>query len=109
MTYFTDTNVAVSAQPSRIAAFFDAIALKARQRKAYRQTFNELCTMTSRDLADENHDAEREFYVHLMAKGVIVPGIHLFFLSTAHTPEDVDAVADAFCASLQDVREDGLI
>ena len=64
---------------------------------------------TSRDLADENHDAEREFYVHLMAKGVIVPGIHLFFLSTAHTPEDVDAVADAFCASLQDVREDGLI
>jgi glutamate-1-semialdehyde 2,1-aminomutase len=64
---------------------------------------------TSRDLADENHDAEREFYVHLMARGVIVPGIHLFFLSTAHTLEDVDAVADAFCASLQDVREDGLI
>lgn len=52
MTYFTDTNAAVSAQPSRIAAFFDAIALKMRQRKAYRQTYNELCTMTSRDLAD---------------------------------------------------------
>jgi uncharacterized protein YjiS (DUF1127 family) len=52
MTYFTDTNVAVSAQPSRIAAFFDAISLKLRQRKVYNQTFNELCTMTSRDLAD---------------------------------------------------------
>jgi uncharacterized protein YjiS (DUF1127 family) len=52
MAYFTDTNVAVSAQPSRIAAFFDAAALKLRQRKVYRQTFNELCTMTSRDLAD---------------------------------------------------------
>ncbi|MEH6740679.1 MAG: DUF1127 domain-containing protein [Sulfitobacter sp.] len=52
MTYFTDTNVAVSAQPSRIAAFFDAIALKMRQRKVYNQTFNELSTMTSRDLAD---------------------------------------------------------
>lgn len=52
MTYFTDANVAVSAQPSRIAAFFDAIALKMRQRKAYRQTYNELCTMTARDLAD---------------------------------------------------------
>lgn len=50
MTYFTDTNV--SAQPSRIAAFFDAIAIKMRQRKAYRQTYNELCTMTARDLAD---------------------------------------------------------
>lgn len=52
MAYFTDTNVAVSAQPSRIAAFFDAIALKMRQRNAYRKTFDELCTMTSRDLAD---------------------------------------------------------
>jgi uncharacterized protein YjiS (DUF1127 family) len=52
MTFFTDTTVAVSAQPSRIAAFFDAIALKMRQRKAYRQTYNELCTMTARDLAD---------------------------------------------------------
>ena len=52
MTYFTDTNAAVSTQPSRIAAFFDAIALKMRQRKAHRQTYNELCTMTARDLAD---------------------------------------------------------
>jgi uncharacterized protein YjiS (DUF1127 family) len=52
MTYFTDTNVAVSTQPRRIAAFFDAIALKMRQRKVFNQTFNELSTMTSRDLAD---------------------------------------------------------
>ncbi|WP_299023896.1 DUF1127 domain-containing protein [uncultured Sulfitobacter sp.] len=52
MTYFNDTNVAVSSQPSRIAALFDAIGLKLRQRKVYRQTFNELCTMTARDLAD---------------------------------------------------------
>jgi uncharacterized protein YjiS (DUF1127 family) len=52
MTYFTDTRTTASAQPSRIAAFFDAIALKMRQRKAYRTTYNELCTMTSRDLAD---------------------------------------------------------
>ncbi len=52
MTYFTDTNVAVSTQPSRIAALFNAIAVKMRQRKAYRQTYNELCTMTSRDLTD---------------------------------------------------------
>ncbi|MDC0136238.1 DUF1127 domain-containing protein [Sulfitobacter sp.] len=52
MTYFTDTNAAVSTQPSRIAAFFDALALKMRQRKAYRQSYNELCTMTARDLAD---------------------------------------------------------
>ena len=52
MAYFTDTNAAIAANPSRIAAFFDAIALKLRQRKAYRQTLNELFTMTARDLAD---------------------------------------------------------
>lgn len=52
MAYFTDTNAAVAAQPSRTAAFFDAIALKIRQRKVYRKTFDELCTMTQRDLAD---------------------------------------------------------
>lgn len=52
MTYFTDTNTAVSAQPSRIAAILETVALKMRQRKAYRRTYNELCTMTERDLAD---------------------------------------------------------
>jgi uncharacterized protein YjiS (DUF1127 family) len=52
MTYITETNVSISAQPSRIAAFFDALTLKMRQRKMYRQTYNELCSMTSRDLTD---------------------------------------------------------
>lgn len=52
MSYLTQTNTAIIAGPSRIAAFFDAIALKLRQRKVYRQTYNELCTMTARDLAD---------------------------------------------------------
>jgi len=52
MAYVTNTGAAVAGNPSRTAAFFDAIALKLRQRKAYRQTFNELCTMTARDLAD---------------------------------------------------------
>ena len=50
MAYFNDT--LATAQPRRIAAFFDAIALKLRQRKVYSQSFNELCTLTDRDLAD---------------------------------------------------------
>lgn len=50
MAYFNDT--IASARPRRIAAFFDAIALKMRQRKVYRKSFNELCTLTNRDLAD---------------------------------------------------------
>lgn len=52
MTYFTDTATSAQSPASRIAAFFDAIALKMRQRKVYRQTFDELCTLNSRDLAD---------------------------------------------------------
>ena len=64
---------------------------------------------SSRDLPGENKDAEREFYVNLLAKGVIVPGIHLFFISAAHSEEDVDAVAEAFQELLMDVRADGLI
>lgn len=52
MAYLTDTTVSVAAQPRRIAAFLDAIALKLRQRKAYNQTFNELFKMTQRDMAD---------------------------------------------------------
>lgn len=52
MAYFTDTTATASNQPRRIAALFDAISLKLRQRKVYRQTFNELCTLTARDLAD---------------------------------------------------------
>ncbi|UWR27575.1 DUF1127 domain-containing protein [Sulfitobacter sp. S223] len=52
MAYFTDTTATVSTQPRRIAAMFDAIGLKMRQRKVYRQTYDELCTLTARDLAD---------------------------------------------------------
>ena len=64
---------------------------------------------TSRDLAGENAEAQREFDVHLLNQGVIVPGIHLFFISSAHTPEQIDRVAAAFQDSLMAVREDGLI
>ena len=63
----------------------------------------------SRDITSENRAAERQFYLHLMNHGVIVPGIHLAFLSAAHTPADVDEVIGAFQASFLDVREDGLL
>ena len=41
--------------------------------------------------------------------GVIVPGIHLFFLSAAHTADDVDQIIEAFKQSFLDVRADGLL
>lgn len=52
MAYYTDTAVSTSEQPSRTAALMDAISLKLRQRKAYRQTFNELHMLTQRDMGD---------------------------------------------------------
>jgi glutamate-1-semialdehyde-2,1-aminomutase len=64
---------------------------------------------TSRDLQGENLEAQSEFDVHILDNGVIVPGIHLFFTSAAHTPEHVDHVATAFQNSLSAIREDGII
>jgi glutamate-1-semialdehyde 2,1-aminomutase len=52
---------------------------------------------------------EKEFYLHLLGHNVIVPGIHLAFISFAHTPEIVDQVIDAFKQSFLDLREDGLL
>ena len=56
-----------------------------------------------------NPIAEREFYLHLLAQGVIVPGIHLAFFSVAHRPEHVDEVIAAFRHAFLEVRADGLL
>jgi len=56
-----------------------------------------------------NPVAEREFYLHLLAQGVIVPGIHLAFFSYAHRPDHVDAVIAAFKEAFLEVRADGLL
>ena len=39
---------------------------------------------------------------------MIIPGVHLAFLSAAHTPEDVDTIIEAFKQSFLDLREDGV-
>ena len=52
---------------------------------------------------------EKEFYLHLLGHNVLVPGIHLAFISFAHKPEIVDQVIDAFKQSFIDLREDGLL
>ncbi len=62
----------------------------------------------SRDVTGEYTQAERAFYLHLLNHGVIVPGIHLAFFSTAHTPADVDRVIEAYMQSFLDVAADGL-
>jgi glutamate-1-semialdehyde-2,1-aminomutase len=64
---------------------------------------------SSRDVRGDEPRLENEFYLHLLSHGVIVPGIHLAFLSAAHTVEDVDAVISAFIQSFEDLRAAGQI
>ncbi|WP_299557815.1 DUF1127 domain-containing protein [uncultured Sulfitobacter sp.] len=51
MTFYTDTT-ARAAAPRRIAALLDTLSHKMRQHKAYRSTYNELCGLSNRELAD---------------------------------------------------------
>ena len=62
---------------------------------------------SSRDIDHSQYKLEKEFYLHLLGHNVIVPGIHLAFISYAHTPDIVDKVIDAFKKTFEDLREDG--
>ena len=64
---------------------------------------------SSRDIDSSLRIVEREFYLRWLGHDVIVPGIHLAFLSWAHTEAVVDKVIDAFQLSFMDLRHDGLI
>jgi len=59
---------------------------------------------TSRDLDGSLRKMEREFYLHLLYHGVVIPGLHVAFMSAAHTPEDVDFMIDAFKKSFDAVK-----
>jgi glutamate-1-semialdehyde 2,1-aminomutase len=63
----------------------------------------------ARDVTGDHRDAENDFYLHVLGRGVIVPPLHLFFISEAHSADDVDVVIKAFQGSLLDVRADGLL
>ena len=62
-----------------------------------------------RDIDDTLKEAEGKFYLHLLNHGVVVPGAHLFFISAAHTPQDIEQVVDAFKQSFLEVRAEGLL
>ena len=64
---------------------------------------------SSRDIERRHYHLENEFYLHLLGHNVIVPGIHLAFLSYAHSPEVVDQVISAFKNTFEDLRADGYI
>jgi glutamate-1-semialdehyde 2,1-aminomutase len=52
--------------------------------------------------------ASREFFGRLLGRRVIIPGVHHFHLSTAHTDEDVAFAIRAITQSMKDVQQQGL-
>jgi glutamate-1-semialdehyde aminotransferase len=52
---------------------------------------------------------EHRYYAHLLKRGVVVPGVHLFFISVAHHDGDIATIIDAMCDSFRAVREEGFI
>jgi glutamate-1-semialdehyde 2,1-aminomutase len=64
---------------------------------------------TARDIPRVKSAADTEFYLHLLDKGVLVPGTRRSFVSYAHTAEIIDEAVGHICESLDSVREDGLI
>ena len=61
-----------------------------------------------RDVASVGSAAEKAFYLHALDRGVLVPGTQRAFLSSEHGPAEIDRLIEVFCASLDDVRSEGL-
>ncbi len=64
---------------------------------------------SARDISRDLTIIENEFYLHLLGYDVLVPGIHIAFLSFAHRPEHVDTAIAAFKSAFEDLRADGLV
>lgn len=106
----------LEAQSDRMAReindFCESLGIPARMMNAWSMFHLHFGTepiRSSRDIRGEHREAEHEFYLHLLYHGVIIPGLHLAFLSYAHTSEDVDQVIEAFKQSFLDIRARGLV
>ncbi len=64
---------------------------------------------TGRDIDMSLRDADHMLNLYMEKHGVMMPPLHLCFISAAHTPEDVDTVIGALKESLKEVRANGLI
>lgn len=58
------------------------------------------------DFGHGDPEIENLFYSYLLKRGVIIPGIHLFFLSMAHSDSDVDFVLEAIYGAFHDVSSE---
>ncbi len=64
---------------------------------------------SSRDFQPTKKSSTDAFYYQLLARGVLVPGNRLVFLSSAHESGHVDTIIEAIKSSLLVLRQEGLI
>ncbi len=69
--------------------------------------FTDAPIVSFRDVTIDFQETERLFYQLLQERGVLVPGIHLAFISLAHSDADVLFVARAINESIDDLRKAG--
>ncbi len=63
---------------------------------------------SARDIDESRYELEKTYYMYLLRNGVVVPGVHISFLSAAHTADDVSVIIEAMKQSFRDMRADGL-
>jgi glutamate-1-semialdehyde 2,1-aminomutase len=63
---------------------------------------------SSRDIGGIRSQAEADFYLHLLDKGVLISGTRRSFISHVHTIELIGEAAEIIKESLHLVRQDGL-
>lgn len=64
---------------------------------------------TARDIDRSMKAADDLVTLHMLQHGVLVPPVHLAYISAAHTVKDVDTVVDAIKESFLEVRQQGHI
>lgn len=64
---------------------------------------------TARDIDRSLKEADDLLTLYMEKHGVLMPTLHLCFISAAHSREDIGRVIDALKNSLLEVRRDGLI
>ncbi len=64
---------------------------------------------TARDADSSLREADDMLPLLMERRGVMMPALHLCFISAAHTPEDIDLVIDALKGSLAELRSAQMI
>jgi len=60
---------------------------------------------SARDLVEQNAKSATAFYPHLLDEGVFLPKVHMGFLSTAHSDEDVELIIEAHINALKTLKQ----